>query len=105
MQPDIFFEPSNSLLTMIPFVVVFLLLHMCRCIDSDMNENEYTQLSLNFPDSNPGIYQEEGSQEESVSIVLKLKSGSKLFLIPCCTLALRLPPAQAKNPGCPGILA
>lgn len=55
------FEPSNSLLTMVPFVVAFLLLHMCRFRDSDMNENEYTQLSLNFPDSNPGIYQEEGS--------------------------------------------
>lgn len=55
------FEPSNSLLIMVPFVVVFLLLCMYKFRDSDMNKNECTQLSLNFPDSNPGIYQDEGS--------------------------------------------
>lgn len=47
----------------------------------------------------------EAFQDESVPDGLELKSGSKLFLIPCCTLALRLHPAQAKNSGCPGILA
>lgn len=100
------FEPSNSLLIMVPFVVVFLLLCMYKFRDSDMNKNECTQLSLNFPDSNPGITKmKEAFQEESVPDGLELNSGSKLFLIPCCTLALRLPPAQAKNPGCPGILA
>lgn len=54
------FELSDSLLTMVPSVVVSLLLRMYKFRDSDMNENECTQLSLNFPDSNPGIYQDEG---------------------------------------------